>query len=91
MCIGLSKLLLCGLITDTKVLTTLVLTYISPSTRENTELKQCLSYFFPVYCYSSPANQDRMRRVGACLLPSASSDAKDTDIRKCLRPCRRFA
>ncbi|KAG6907366.1 hypothetical protein DXG01_009187 [Tephrocybe rancida] len=63
LCVGLSKLLLSGIIKDPKVLTSLVLTYVSPNTSTNQELRQCLSYFFPVYCYSSPDNQARMRSI----------------------------
>ncbi|KAK0203511.1 nuclear condensing complex subunit [Desarmillaria ectypa] len=63
LCIGICKLLLAGLVRDPKVLTTLVLTYISPSTSDNPELRQCLSYFFPVYCYSSLENQARMQSI----------------------------
>ncbi|KAJ4489926.1 nuclear condensing complex subunit [Lentinula aciculospora] len=63
LCIGICKLLLSGQVTDTKVLLSLVLTYISPSTMDNAELKQCLSYFFPVYCYSSRENQYRMQSI----------------------------
>jgi len=35
----------------------------SPYTAENQELRQCLSYFFPVYCYSSSTNQRRMQQI----------------------------
>ncbi|KAF5389537.1 hypothetical protein D9757_004209 [Collybiopsis confluens] len=63
LCIGFCKLLLSGQIVDSRVLLSLVLTYISPSTMDNAELKQCLSYFFPVYCYSSRENQNRMRSI----------------------------
>lgn len=50
--------------------------YLSPSTMDNQELRQCLSYFFPVYCYSSPANQRCMREVSRpvsypCFYPDA--------------------
>ncbi|KAF8830541.1 hypothetical protein HHX47_DHR2000911 [Lentinula edodes] len=45
------------------VLLSLALIYISPSTMDNAELKQCLSYFFPVYCYSSRENQNRMQSI----------------------------
>jgi hypothetical protein len=48
-----------------QVLKSLVLLYLSPATAENQELRQCLSYFLPVYCYSSPANQRKMQSVGA--------------------------
>ena len=37
--------------------------YVSPRTSGNQELRQCLSYFLPVYCYSSSANQTRLRKV----------------------------
>jgi condensin complex subunit 3 len=40
--------------------------YISPSTKDNQELRQCLSYFFPVYSYSSLENQNRVQKVGFC-------------------------
>ena len=46
-----------------KVLAALALSYVNFETRENQELRQCLSYFFPVYCYSSWANQSQMRSV----------------------------
>ncbi|KAA1474990.1 ARM repeat-containing protein [Dentipellis sp. KUC8613] len=60
---GFAKLMLSGMITDERVLTSLVLVYLSPDTVDNQELRQCLSYFFPVYCYSSPANQRRMQGI----------------------------
>ncbi|CAL1698800.1 unnamed protein product [Somion occarium] len=63
LCIGISKLMLNGLVTDERVLTSLVLAYVSPVTADNQELRQCLSYFLPVYSYSSFINQDRMRSV----------------------------
>ncbi|TRM63723.1 nuclear condensing complex subunit [Schizophyllum amplum] len=63
LCIGLSKLLLSGLVTDEKVLTSLLMAYVSPATAGNYEVRQCLSYFFPVYCYSSAENQLRMQKV----------------------------
>ncbi|KAF9476968.1 hypothetical protein BDN70DRAFT_811386 [Pholiota conissans] len=60
---GLCKLLLAGMITEPKVLTCLALMYVSPTTKDHQEVRQCLSYFFPVYSYSSPANQNRMQSV----------------------------
>ncbi|KAI0674717.1 nuclear condensing complex subunit [Trametes maxima] len=61
--IGVAKLMLAGMVTDERMLQTLVLVFISPDTAGNQELRQCLSYFFPVYAYSSAANQDRMRKI----------------------------
>lgn len=45
------------------MLKSLVLVYVSPETADNQELRQCLAYFFPVYCYSNPRNQRRMQQV----------------------------
>ncbi|KAF7426008.1 hypothetical protein PC9H_008370 [Pleurotus ostreatus] len=63
LCIGISKLLLAGFVDDPRVLTSLILVYVSPATADNHELRQCLSYFFPVYCYSSTDNQCRLQSV----------------------------
>ncbi|KAF9525087.1 nuclear condensing complex subunit [Crepidotus variabilis] len=60
---GLCKLLLAGIITDPKVLVNLAILYVSPGTTDNQEIRQCLAYFFPVYSYSSFANQDRVRSI----------------------------
>ena len=64
-CTGIAKLMLAGMVSDESVLQALVLVYMSPETARNQELRQCLSYFFPVYCYSVPANQQRMQQVRA--------------------------
>ena len=40
-----------------------MLVYVSPNTANNQELRQCLSYFFPGYCYSSTVNQRRMQKA----------------------------
>ncbi|KAJ6451646.1 nuclear condensing complex subunit [Mycena sanguinolenta] len=63
LCVGLAKLLLAGLADDPKVLKSLLLAYVSPYTAGNAELRQCLSYFFSVYCYASGENQSRLRSV----------------------------
>ncbi|OBZ78081.1 Condensin complex subunit 3 [Grifola frondosa] len=63
LCVGISKLMLSGMINDERVLKSLVLVFISPETASNQELRQCLSYFFPIYCYSSAANQRRMQQI----------------------------
>ena len=48
-----------------QVLKSLVLVYFAPETVDNLELRQCLSYFFPVYCYSLAANQKKMQEVSS--------------------------
>ena len=81
-CIGLAKLLLSGMVTNTNVracegipncavanpslvqaLETIFLLYVTPETSDNLELRQCLSYFFPVYCYSNAENQRKVKEV----------------------------
>ncbi|KAJ7917694.1 nuclear condensing complex subunit [Mycena leptocephala] len=64
LCVGLAKLLLAGLADDPKArLSSLLLAYVSPHTAGNAELRQCLSYFFSVYCYSSAENQSRLQSI----------------------------
>ncbi|GBE88890.1 hypothetical protein SCP_1402980 [Sparassis crispa] len=63
LCIGISKLVLCGLVIDERVLASLVLAYVSPVTAQNQQLRQCLAYCLPAYCYSSATNQSRMQSV----------------------------
>ncbi|SCV72496.1 BQ2448_4033 [Microbotryum intermedium] len=65
--IGVCKLMLSTLVTDEEILSRLVLLYFASETIDNQELRQCLSYFFPVYAYSNPANQ---RRVSKVFLPT---------------------
>ncbi len=62
---GFAKLMLSGTVPldAEEVLKSIVLVYMSPETAENQELRQCLSYFLPAYCYSSPTNQRRLRNV----------------------------
>ncbi|KAI5451535.1 chromosome condensation complex Condensin, subunit G [Naganishia albida] len=62
-CEGLAKLMLSGMLYDKTLLQNLIILYLSPETSTNLPLRQCLSYFFPVYCYSSVVNQQRMRSI----------------------------
>ena len=70
--VGIAKLMLSGMVADERVLQTLVLVYLSPETASNQQLRQCLTYFFPVYAYSSTANQARMRKVRLARAPFSS-------------------
>ncbi|CAG8544549.1 9035_t:CDS:10 [Paraglomus brasilianum] len=57
---GMSKLLLTRSWEDKETLRKLVYLYFDPNTASNNRLRQCLSYFLPVYCHSSPKNQKIM-------------------------------
>lgn len=60
---GMAKLMLSGMVEDEEALRSLILVYMSPETIANQEMRQCLGYFLPVYCFSSSANQRRLQRV----------------------------
>ncbi|ORY20755.1 nuclear condensing complex subunit [Naematelia encephala] len=62
-CEGVAKLMLAGMIEHESILQSLVLLYFSPETADNQPLRQCLTYFLPVYCYSSSENQKRMLSI----------------------------
>ncbi|KAK4056299.1 chromosome condensation complex Condensin, subunit G [Microbotryomycetes sp. JL221] len=67
--VGTAKLILSGAVSDEEILSRLALLYFASETADNQELRQCLSYFFPVYCYSNPTNQ---RHVANAFLPTLS-------------------
>ncbi|CAO3691481.1 unnamed protein product [Umbelopsis ramanniana] len=50
---GICKIMLCRMFKDAEILKLMILLYFYPSTVDNQKLRQCLSYFLPVYCYSS--------------------------------------
>ncbi|KAG1847661.1 nuclear condensing complex subunit [Suillus subalutaceus] len=79
LCIGLAKLVLAGMICDDKVLQSLVAAYLAPDTIDNQEVRQCLAYFFPVYCYSSPVNQRRMQRLFVGLFEKLAPETRNVD------------
>ncbi|ORY04342.1 hypothetical protein K493DRAFT_253568 [Basidiobolus meristosporus CBS 931.73] len=61
---GVSKLFICKALTDTdQYLPYLVTGYFHPKTADNQRLRQCLSYFLPVFCHSSHKNQQAMIRI----------------------------
>ena len=80
-CEGMAKLMLTGMVEDDEALKSLVLIYMSPETMQNQELRQCLSYFLPVYCGSSSLNQRRLQRVFVSVLQVLTEvyEEKDED------------
>lgn len=66
--VAISKLMLGRVISDSSpaiddLLKTFVVLYFDPSTASNQAVRQALSYFLPVYCFSRKENQDRMRKI----------------------------
>ncbi|RUS13234.1 nuclear condensing complex subunit, partial [Endogone sp. FLAS-F59071] len=60
---GISKLMLSKMLRDEELLKQLVLLYFDPDTADNLKLRQCLSYFLPMYCHSSQDNQVLMQKI----------------------------
>ncbi|CCU99678.1 unnamed protein product [Malassezia sympodialis ATCC 42132] len=60
---GLAKLLLTGVLSEDDVLKSLILTYMSPDTAANQPLRQCLSYFLPLFCSSHARHQRMIQHV----------------------------
>lgn len=60
---ALCKLMLTSVIQDEDLIKQLVLCYFEPATKENAGVRQALSYFLPVYCYSRRENMERVARV----------------------------
>ncbi|KAF7330334.1 Chromosome condensation complex protein [Mycena venus] len=60
---GIPKLLLCGMIADETVVKSLLMVYFSPYNADNQELKQCLTFFAPMYSCSTAKNQQTMRKI----------------------------
>ncbi|CAD6966810.1 unnamed protein product [Tilletia controversa] len=61
---GMAKLMLSGMIDSSEqAIRSLVLVYMSPETVENQQLRQCLSYFIPLYALSELTNQREMAKI----------------------------
>ncbi|KAG6886151.1 hypothetical protein C0993_000669 [Termitomyces sp. T159_Od127] len=77
--LGLSKLVLAGLITEDEPVLKLLRTYLSPTTESNLELRQCLTFFFQVFCYSSPTNQATIGRMFLKTYKACKEDRETLD------------
>ncbi|KAI9889190.1 MAG: hypothetical protein M1814_005706 [Vezdaea aestivalis] len=65
---AIAKLMLSNVVQDDDLLKTLVVAYFDPGTLDNLALRQSLTYFLPVYCYSRAEHQARMRRVAVAAI-----------------------
>ena len=55
--------MLTSVIQDEDLLKQAVICYFDPATKDNAAVRQALSYFLPVYCYSKRENMERMAAV----------------------------
>ncbi|ORY82105.1 nuclear condensing complex subunit [Protomyces lactucae-debilis] len=53
--------------------------YYSPASFDNQSLKQCLAYFFPVYCYSSAQHQEAFATVVVSVMRRVSRQYEELD------------
>ncbi|KAJ3277889.1 hypothetical protein HK104_002873 [Borealophlyctis nickersoniae] len=60
---GLSKLMMLSYVKDAELLQRLCFLYFHPYTKNMSRLRQCLSYFFPVFAHSSHRNQKLLQEV----------------------------
>ncbi|KAL0596530.1 Condensin complex subunit 3 [Plecturocebus cupreus] len=55
---GLAKLMFCGLLVSSRILSRLILLWYNPVTEEDVRLRHCLGVFFPMFAYASRTNQE---------------------------------
>lgn len=78
---GFAKLLLTGIVASDDIVKSLVLVYMSPDTADNQALRQCLSYFLPLFCSSHARHQRIIARVffDVFEILAEAFDARDPD------------
>ncbi|CAA7267951.1 unnamed protein product [Cyclocybe aegerita] len=76
-CVGATKLVLSGIVTDVNVIKNLIKAYLCPVTADNQELRQCLSFFLPMYSQSSLANQKLMSDIFIHVFLDVCQDRKE--------------
>ncbi|KAI9366797.1 nuclear condensing complex subunit [Zopfochytrium polystomum] len=79
---GSCKLIICKAVDDHEILEALAILLFHPGTRGHQRLRQCLSFFFPLFLLSSNANQCTFSKVvPACLMSliSAYEDVETED------------
>ena len=63
-----SKLMLTSVVYDEDLLKQIVICYFDPVTKGNAGVRQALSYFLPVFCYSRRVNMERMASIVAAVM-----------------------
>lgn len=77
--IALCKLMLTSVIQDEDLLKHIVICYFDPATKDNTGVRQALSYFLPVYCHSRRENMERMANVAGGIMHSLIDLSEELD------------
>ena len=76
---ALCKLMLTSVITDEDLLKTMVVLYLDPASKANAGVRQALTYFLPVYCYSRRDNMERMANIAGSVIHAVVDLADEMD------------
>ena len=76
---AICKLMLTSVITDEDLLKSAVVLYLDPASRENAGVRQALTYFIPVYCYSRRENMERMANIAGSVIHAVIDLADEMD------------
>ena len=76
---ALCKLMLTSVIQDEDLFKQVVICYFDPSTKENSGVRQALSYFLSVYCHSRRENMERMARVAGAVIHALVDMSEELD------------
>lgn len=76
---ALCKLMLTAVIMDEDLLKTAVVLYLDPASRANAGVRQALTYFLPVYCYSRRENMERMANIAGSVIHAVIDLADEMD------------
>lgn len=88
---GIAKLLLTGAVADDDVLKSLVLTYLGPDASAHQPLRQCLSYFLPLFCSSHARHQRMIQRVFCDAFDVLAAVYEDRDAQARMVPLSQMA
>lgn len=77
--IAVCKLMLTSVVQDVDVLRQVVVCYFDPATKENTSVRQALSYFLPVYCHSRRENMERIAAVAGGVMHALVDIGEELD------------
>ncbi|KAL0960147.1 hypothetical protein HGRIS_011782 [Hohenbuehelia grisea] len=77
--LGLTKLVLAGMLHDDTVLSNLVWVYFQPATSDNPELTQCLACFLSAYSSCSPLHQHSIKQLFLATIREFSDLRKKED------------
>ena len=77
--VALCKLMLTSVIRNDDLLKQILICYFDPATKDNAEVRQALSYFLPVYCYSRRENMESVANITSSVMHSLADMSEELD------------